>query len=40
MSNPAVQTRVDGHTLLRWCGYAALAGLFLGVDIGAAILAR
>jgi hypothetical protein len=40
MSNPATHTRIDGHTLLRWCGFAALAGLFIGVGIGAAIVAR
>jgi|KBSMisStaDraftv2_1062788.scaffolds.fasta_scaffold3739953_2 hypothetical protein len=40
MSNPTSQTRIDGHTLLRWCGFAALAGLFVGVGIGVTILAR
>ena len=40
MSNPDTQPRLGGHTLLRWCGYAALAGLFVGVGIGAVILAR
>ena len=40
MSNPTAQPRLDGHTLLRWCSYAALAGLFVGVGIATAILAR
>jgi hypothetical protein len=40
MSSPASPTRIDGHTLLRWCSFAALAGLFVGVGIGVAILAR
>ena len=30
--------RIDGRTLLAWCGYAAFAGLFVG--IGAALMAR
>ncbi len=40
MSNPTSQTRIDGHALLRWCGFAALAGLFAGVGIGVTTLAR
>ena len=38
MSNPALQPRIDGHTLLRWCAHAAIAGLFPGVGTGAATL--
>jgi len=38
MSNPATHVRIDGHTLPSWCGYALLAGLFLGLGIGAVML--
>jgi hypothetical protein len=40
MSKPAIYSRIDGHTLLRWCGYAVMVGLFVGVGIGATIVLR
>ena len=45
MSNPngaaaPRETRFDGLTLLRWCGYAACAGLLAGLGTGTAILFR
>ena len=38
MGNPATHVRIDGHTLLKWCGYAVLAGLFLGIGTGSVML--
>ena len=45
MSNPngaatPRPTTFDGLALLRWCGYAAAAGLFAGIAIGTAVLTR
>ena len=36
MSNPITPTRSDSRALLAWCGYAALAGLTVGL-VGAVI---
>ena len=40
MTHSVTPARIDGRTLLAWCGYAALAGLFVGIGIGAALIAR
>ena len=40
MTNPVTPARIGGRTLLAWCGYAALAGLFVGIGVGASLLAR
>jgi hypothetical protein len=40
MTPSVTPARVDGRTLLAWCGYAALAGLFVCIGIGAALMAR
>ena len=40
MTHSVTPARIDGRTLLAWCGYAALAGLFVGIGIGAALIVR
>jgi hypothetical protein len=40
MSNPAMRSRLASDALLRWCGYAALVGLFVGTAIGAVAITR
>jgi hypothetical protein len=40
MTHSVTPARIDGRTLLAWCSYAALAGLFAGFGIGAAVIAR
>jgi len=40
MTNRLTQAPLGGGTLLVWCGYAALAGLFAGVAVGVVALLR
>ena len=40
MTHSVPPARINGRTLLAWCGYAALAGLFVGIGVGAAAIAR
>ena len=40
MTHSITPSRVNGRTLLAWCGYAALAGLFVGIGIGATLIVR
>ena len=39
MSKPDTSPSIDGRRLLTWCGYAALAGLFIGIGAGIAVIA-
>lgn len=40
MTNQSPQPRMDGRRLLLWCGFAALAGLFVGTGIGVATIVQ
>jgi hypothetical protein len=40
MTHSVTPARIDGRTLLAWCGYAALAGLFVAIGIGSALIVR
>jgi hypothetical protein len=40
MTHSVTPARIDGRTLLAWCGYAAATGLFVGIGIGPAVIVR